>query len=322
VCQRFTVANASVTSSPAAIAADATNLYWLDNGLNAVLQVPVASPGSTPTTLATLSTPVYFQGIVVTGSTLVFTTDDQNIIVTNALWTAKVGVANQSLTPLDNFNRFGPVEGGPAINSAGTIAYIMIDPQDTNGNYTLATQLEACPLATANSCSLLTTVMSNEVTAPAISGGFLFFGDGRNNVIERYTLPSGPLVNPWISGVLQPGTFTGDSSRIYWSFNGDGTFSTTTVSGALASAATGSGQPLGFGNITGGSSGLASDGKFGYFAWVNYNGTTPTGAVQYAAVTGGAVQTLYTGTAPSHVIAANGGIYWIDGANIYGQRFP
>jgi hypothetical protein len=34
------------------------------------------------------------------------------------------------------------------------------------------------------------------------------------------------------------------------------------------------------------------------------------------------VSTLATGSQPRPIIAVNGGIYWIDGANIFGQRFP
>jgi hypothetical protein len=319
VCQRFTVANATVTSSPVALAADATNLYWLDNGLNAVLQVPVAQPGSKPITLATLSTPVYFQGIAVGGSTVVFTSDDKNYPVTGQLWTAKVGVANQSLTAIDTFSGIQTI-AGPALSSAGTTAYIVQDPLGSGSNPTV-TKVEACTFA-ANGCTVLTTVTSNEISNPVVSGSYLFFGDYGTGVLQRYTLPSGPLNSTWNGGESEIQGLAADATRVFWQYNGDGTSTTVTVAGAVSSAANGSAVPLGFGNLTGAGGGLASDGKFAYFGHYVYTTNPNVGSVQYAPVTGGAVSTLYTGTAPRGVIASNGGIYWFDGPIIYGQRFP
>jgi hypothetical protein len=323
VCQPFTLANASVTSSPAYIAVDATNLYWADDGLNSVLQVPVAQPGAAPITLVHSTSLIYFQGIAVNGNTVAFTVDDSSILTTSSLWTAKVGVANQSLTALDTFtgSTGGPIEG-PALNAAGTIAYVLQNPQDSRGNLTLSTSLYACPIGTANACTALTTASTNSATGPVISGNSLFFGDYSGGVLERYTLPSGPLNSTWVTGQPQINQLATDGSRVFWTFNGDGTGSTTTVNGAIASAANGSPTPLGFGNMSTTAYSTASDGKFVYVAWVNFSASPPTGQILYAPVGGGAISTLATGSQPHSIVAVNGGIYWIDGTNIYGQRFP
>ena len=322
VCQRWTVANASVTSSPACIAADATNLYWGDDGLNSVLQIPVTQPGATPTTLSHNTLFVAFQGLVVSGSTLAFTTDNSAILTTASLWKAQVGVANQSISPLDSFNP-AVIRGAPAFNSAGSMVYLLDDPEDSLGNYTVNTILYGCPIGTANACTNLVATASNNLDGVVVSGNSVFFDDYSNNTIEQFPLPSGPVNKTYVSPLpLYPSTMAADSSRIYFAYNGDGSGQTVTTEGIVNNSSNGSAVPQGFANTTGGASGLASDGKFLYFAWINYSGTTSTGAIQYAPVAGGAVQTLYTGTAPSKVIAANGGVYWIDGANIYGQRFP
>jgi hypothetical protein len=323
VCQRFTVANAAVTSSPAYLAADATNLYWADDGLNSVLQVPVAQPGSMPVTLSHNALFVYFQGIAVSGSTLIFTTDDSAVLTTASVWQAKVGVANQTISPLDSFTgtgKYGTISA-PAINAAGTIAYVTEDPEDSLGNHTVALALYACTIGTANACSSLTSISANVPSSPFISGSFLFFTDYSNAKLDRYTLPSGPLTSGWVA---QPSiaAYASDGSRVFFTYNGDGTGSTIAPAGAVASAANGSVQPLGYANLALTATSAASDGKFVYFSLVNYSTNPSTGSIQYTPVAGGGVQTLYTGTTPRAVVAANGGIYWIDGTNIYGQRFP
>ena len=324
VCQRWTVANASFTATPVNLAVDATNLYWTDDGLNGVMQVSASQAGATPINLTTLGTTVSFLGIAVTGSTLVFTTIDENVIVTSQLWKASVGVQNQSLTALDTFSRVGPLRGGVAVNSTGATAYIMVNTQDSLGNYTQSTTLYACPIGTANACTSLTTAATSITDGPVISGGFLFFDDYNNNEIERYTLPSGPLNGSFVSPLpLSPGIMAADSTRAYFAYNGDGTEQTVTTEGIVNNSTNGGAVPQGFANTTGGAGGLASDGKFLYFDWINYNTNPSTGDIQYASVSGGPVTTLYTGVAPTGVVVGpNGGIYWIDGTTIYGQRFP
>jgi hypothetical protein len=314
-----------VTSSPTYLAADATNLYWTDNGLHSVLQVPVSQAGATPVTLVNNALLVYFQGIAVSGSTLAFTTDDAAILTTASLWTATVGVANQSISPLDTFpgaSKPGTV-GGPAFNSAGTTIYILEDPEDSSGNHLTNTTLYACPTGTANACATLTSVAANSLGGPVVSGSAVFFDDYTNNTVEQFPLPSGPLNKTYVSPIpSSPTIMAADASRIYFAYNGDGTGTTVTTEGIVNSSTNGSAQPQGFANTTGNATGLASDGKFLYFAWINYNNNPPTGAIQYASVTGGPVQNLYTGSQPRSVVAESGGIYWIDGATIYGQRFP
>ena len=284
-----------------------------------MLEVPVAQPGSTPITLATLSAPVYFQGIAVTGSTVVFTTDDRNYPVTGGLWTAKVGVAKQSLTAIDSFSGIQAITG-PALNSAGTIAYITQDPLGSGSNPTVS-KVEACTIASANTCTVLETLTTNDLSNPVVSGTYLFFADYIAGTLQRYTLPSGPFNGTWLTGESQIQHLAADATRVIWQYDGVGN-SSVTIGGAVASASAGSEQPLGFGNLTDTGQGLASDGKFGYFAHYNYMVDPNVGSVQYAPVTGGTVVTLYSGASPHGVIAANGGIYWIDGAVIYGQRFP
>jgi len=285
----------------------------------------VSTAGATPVTLVNNSLLVYFQGIVVNGSTLAFTTDDSAILTTASLWTARVGVANQTLSPLDTFagsSNPGTVSG-PVFNSSGTTIYILEDPEDSSGNHTTNTTLYACPSGSANACAILTTVAANSLGGPVVSGNSVFFDDYSHNAVEQFSLPSGPLNGTYVSPIpTSPTIMAADSSRIYFAYNGDGTGTTVTTEGIVNNSTNGSAQPQGFANTTGNATGLASDGKFLYFAWVNYNNSPPTGAIQYASVTGGVVQNLYTGSQPRAVVAANGGVYWIDGTSIYGQRFP
>jgi hypothetical protein len=321
VCQRWTVANATTTSNPIYLAADANNVYVADDGPDAILQYPVSQAGATPTTLAQNSAFASIEGMIVSGSTLVFTTDQSHNLVfdKSSIWEAQVGVANQTLSALDSFDP--ATISGPAIN--GSTVYVLVDPEDSNGNHTTNTALYSCPTGTANACSSLVTAASNELGGPVFSGNAVFFDDFAGNTIEQFPLPSGPVNKTYVSPIpLTPTAMAADSSRIYFAYNGDGTGTTVTTEGIANNSTNGAAVPQGFANTTGSATGLASDSKFLYFAWVNFNTNPPTGAIQYAPVAGGAVSTLYTGTQPRDVIVANGGVYWIDGTNIYGQRVP
>jgi hypothetical protein len=285
------------------------------------LQVPVTQPVATPTTLSTNSSFVYFQGIAVNGSTVVFTVDDSAFVTTSTAWKAQVGVANQSLSALDTFNP-GQLSG-PAFNPNGATFYIVEYVEDSGGNHNQGSILYACPIGSANACSSLTSSSTNYLGGPVFSGNAVFFDDGTNNEIEKFPLPSGPVNGSYVSPLpLTPGAMAADSSRIYFTYNPSGLSNNLNTEGIINNSTNGSAQPQGFSTATGTATGLASDGKFLYFAYTNYNNSPSTGVIEYASVTGGPVTTLYTGTAPHALIAANGGVYWIDGQIIYGQRVP
>jgi len=195
--------------------------------------------------------------------------------------------------------------------------------QDSLGNSTKSSNIYSCPIGTANSCTVLTSPASNSLGGPVVSGSSVFFDDNSSNMIEQFPLPSGPLNGTYVSPLpLIPSLMAADSSRIYFAYNGDGTETTVTTEGIINNSTNGSAVPQGFLNTPGSATGLASDGKFLYFAVVNYNATPVTGQIQYAPVAGGGTATLYSGSQPKDVVVASGGVYWIDGNNIYGQRFP
>jgi hypothetical protein len=321
VCQPWAVANATTTSSPFYVAADANNVYVADDGLDAILQYPVSQAGATPITLSQNSAFGFLQGIAVVGNTVVFTGDLQHnaVLDKSSIWEAQVGVPNQSLSPIDSFD---PAEiSAPAIN--GSTAYVMVSPEDSNGNHLTSAGLYSCPIGIANGCTSLVTTNSNSVGGPVVSGNAVFFDDFINNEVEKFPLPGGPLNGSYVSPLpIEPAIMAADSSRVYFAYNGSGVNGSVTTAGIANNSTNGGIQPQGFGNLTAQPTGLASDGKFLYFAWVNYNNNPPTGMIQYAPVGGGAVSTLYSGSQPRSVVASNGVIYWVDGTTVYGQRFP
>jgi hypothetical protein len=286
------------------------------------MQISGTQVGASATMLAKNATFINFQALSVSGSTLVFTTEDNNAITDSYLWAGKVGTANQNLGPLYIFDTFGPFRGS-SIALNGTTAYVLVDPQNADGTLQTTTSLYACSFTTANSCTRLVSISTSCSNGTVLSGNNVFFDDCTGNAVWEWLLSSADANGTFVSPPpVAAGIMAADSSRIYFAYNADGTKQTVTTEGIVNTATNGKAVAEGFANTTGQATGLASDGKFLYFAWVNSSGASPTGSIQYAPVAGGVVGTLYTGSQPRAVVTANGGIYWIDGTNIYGQRFP
>jgi hypothetical protein len=278
--------------------------------------------GATPMNLSTNTSYGTIEGMIVNGSTIVITTDLGGIAAdTSSIYKLQVGVTGQTPAALDTFSQ--STISFPSFNSNASAVYVTRVLEDSSGGFLSSAALNSCSLGTTNSCSSLLTKATNTLGSPCVSAGFIFMGDYINNSIDRYTISGGASTTGWLS-LTQAAAFpTGDNTRLFFTYEGDGVNGDFTPAGATNSASFGTVVPLGLGNIAASPTGMASDGKFAYVSWGVFAVNTPmTGAVQYAPVAGGSASTLYTGTSPRAVIAANGAIYWIDGANVYGQRFP
>lgn len=308
-CLPYVVAQPPTTSTPVYIASDGTSIVWVDSGRSGAFQIPVQ--GGLVTTLQSGVSGLFAPAaIAVANGKYVFT---QPVNGPNFyLWSGSLGVTNGgfqgtlwnpgtphglALTP-DGVNA-GFVELlGSSDASAYVYAYGGGAPVDSP-----ACSGQGCPM-----------VAGSQTTA---TSSYFAWTINRLNCINcgevgLYNYSTKVTTHPTTS-VLYPDWPVLDSQYLYWVDNASLQIWRMQLPSGTAQLVMDNGvYTLG---------GLAEDGTYAYFTYSG--GQTP--GVYYVSVSGtGTPATLRQGGAPQQVIAAGGGIFWIDTStnDIMGMRFP
>jgi hypothetical protein len=285
------------------VATDGVRIVYTEN--DTVREVPVA--GGTPITLG--STPADWTNpvdVAVSAGVVAWTAWQQPGAsnVHTGVFTATAGVANSGANTANSGTQGGPF-GGPAdlvLSATGGAAYYVDAGLGSLMGCSLSGVLSSCTARAPN-------VEKNASSAFAIKGGTLFFTDYASRSVEAIST-SGGTTTDIATGEAGPVYIALDGAYVYWanailapeSFN-------------IARNPQASPDPAGassvLGNTTGSIGGLATDGKYVYYAG-RIGGIA---AVAYVPVAGGASKPLYsgaTGGLATNVLAAGGAVYWYD----------
>jgi hypothetical protein len=289
------------------IASDGTSLVWIDSGRSGAFQIPIQ--GGTVTTLQS-GVPLLTPGaIAVANGTWAFT---QSISGPNYhVWTGPLGVTNggfqgstwnpgspygMSLTPDGLYYGFVEVlSGGGAGYVYATSGGAPVDTPGCSG--------AGCPMKAGQQVAATQTYFAWTINVlTGVNNGEVGLYNYQTKVT---TFPS--------KTVLYPDFPVLDASYLYWVDN-------ASLQIWRMPLPTGTNQ-LVMDNGSNTFTGLAEDGTYAYFTT---NGGANAG-VYYVPVSGtGTPATLHQGGTPQQVIAAGGGIFWIDTStnDIMGMRFP
>ncbi|MGD0526561.1 MAG: hypothetical protein ABSE49_15545 [Polyangiaceae bacterium] len=300
VCKPWVVAKSPTTKTINAIAADSQYFVWSDDGLGAVLDVPLT--GATATTAVTVATVPSVAGVAVAGTRvelLANASGTSNL----ALWS---GTAGQASSASVVYSTGAPVGGyqGPVFDPAGNSAF---------GYGLEGQQVEVC--AGGTTCTVLYTEATLGTEIRAAPGKYFLLDQAGNVWVNSATGSSLVTAAPGATSLAV------DSVNVYWS-------TSTTAGGPTMSSIYAS--SLASGTITTlvtlpvSIDSLAADGTNVYF---NSNETS----IQYVPITSSGASSAKTLTTAAiddgvntGIVAAAGLIFWDlqDQSTVYAVRFP
>jgi hypothetical protein len=189
-------------SSPAAIAIDASHIYWANDGAESIGRANLNGGDADPTWIPNRGATV--SGIAVDGSYIYWTEGDSSDYI------SRMPIGGGTIDP--TFIDAGTQPEGIAVQS-GTI-YV--------GVYN---QIESVPVAGMQVPLPLGTSLGSgeQVPSLAVGGGYVYFGEfGLDNEIGRMTVDGSDQTSDFISGNFFAGGIATDGTYLYWSSSTDG----------------------------------------------------------------------------------------------------